>query len=57
MTTLILKLATAPRLDIFKRAGNGLKRVGEAVADFFVIVAEAKQMAREAQRRHMFVNE
>jgi hypothetical protein len=57
MTTLILKLATAPRFDVFKRVGNGLKRVGKAVADFFAVVAEAKQMAREAQQRHMFVNE
>jgi hypothetical protein len=50
MTTLILKLAAAPRFD-------GLKRIGKAVAVFFAVVAEAKQMAREAQQRHMFVNE
>jgi hypothetical protein len=27
------------------------------VADFFAVVAEAKKMAREAQQRHMFINE
>jgi hypothetical protein len=50
MTTLILKLTAAPSFD-------GLKRVGQAVSNFFAIVAEAKQMAREAQQRHMFINE
>jgi hypothetical protein len=50
MTTLILKLTAAPSFD-------GFKRIGNAIAEFFAIVAEAKQMAREAQQRHRFVNE
>jgi hypothetical protein len=50
MTTFILKLAGAPRFA-------GIKRAGQALADFFMTLAEAKQMARDAQRRFPFVVE
>jgi hypothetical protein len=51
MTTLILKLTPkAPSFD-------GLKRLGKAFGDFVELVAEAKQMARDAQQRFPFVVE
>ena len=50
MTTLILKLVAAPRLD-------GLKKLGEAFNDFVEVLAEAKQMARDAQQRYPFAIE
>jgi hypothetical protein len=50
MTTLILKLTTAPSID-------GFKRLGKAFADFVELVAEAKQMARDAQQRFPFAVE
>ena len=50
MTTLILKLAAAPRFD-------GLKRLGKVFNDFVELVAEAKQMSRDAQRRYPFMIE
>jgi hypothetical protein len=50
MTTLILKLTAAPSFD-------GFKRLGKALGDFVELVAEAKQMARDAQQRFPFVVE
>lgn len=50
MTTLILKLTTAPGFE-------GFKRLGKAFGDFVELVVEAKQMARDAQQRFPFVIE
>ena len=50
MTTLILKIAAAPNFD-------GLKRLGKAFSEFAEVVAEAKQMARDAQQRYPFAIE
>ena len=50
MTTLILKFTAAPGFD-------GLKRLSRALHEFAEVVAEAKQMARDAQQRYPFVIE
>ena len=50
MTTLILKLATAPSFD-------ALKWLSKVYNDFVVLVAESKQMARDAQQRYPFAIE
>ena len=50
MTTLILKLAAAPRFA-------GLKRLAKALAGFLDTVAEAKQMARDADKKFPFAVE
>ena len=50
MTTLILKLANTPSFD-------GLKRLAKTFNDFVALVAEAKQMARDAQKRYPFAIE
>lgn len=50
MTTLILKFAAAPSFD-------GVKRLGKAFNGFVEVVAEAKQMARDAQQRYPFAIE
>lgn len=44
MTTLILKLAGAPRFD-------ALKRLADAFNNFVEVLDEAKQMARDAERK------
>ena len=51
MTTLILKLGVAaPNF-------GSVKRLARAFGDFVAALTEAKQMAREAQRRFPFVVE
>ena len=50
MTSLILKLTEMPRFD-------GLRRSGKAFNELVVVIAEAKQMARDAQRRYPFAIE
>jgi hypothetical protein len=51
MTAFILRIgAAAPNFD-------GIKRLATAFADFIEVLAEARQMARDAQRRFPFVME